>query len=156
MSQPSFWGTSQVLGERRYFFWLLGKCHMEGRNGSVKCSILFLAGPKGAKRGLRLEQVYLVPPLQFPSFQALCKADVVSAWVVLLHLASPTCLCGQMSIFYLRVHTYQLGIHAQPCCWTNWWTKLLQQPCLHPVTQFGNCDHWYHTQFGHLYNKLQN
>lgn len=62
-----------------------GKSHMEGGNRSVKC--LSLAGPKGIKR--RLEQAYLVPP-----FQALCKADMVSVCVVLLHLASLTCLCG--------------------------------------------------------------
>lgn len=142
VSQSSFWGTYQVLGERRKrFLWDAGgKCHMEGGNTSVKCSILSLAGPKGAKRGMRLEQVYLVPRLQFPSFQALRKADVVSAWVVLLHLASPTCLSGQLSIFYLYVHTYQWGIHAQPCYWTNWWIKLLLQPHLYPVTEFGNCD----------------
>jgi len=47
---------------------------------------------------MRSQQAYLAPSLQFPSFQALCKADVVSVWVVLLHLASPTCLCGQLSI----------------------------------------------------------
>lgn len=104
---------------------------------------------------MRLKQAYLVHPLQFPSFQALCKADVVSAWVVLLHSALK-CLCGQLGIFYLCVHTYQLGIHAQPSYWMNWWTKLLQQPHLYPVTEFGNCDHWHHMQFGHLPNKLQN
>lgn len=105
---------------------------------------------------MRSEQVYLVPPLWFLSFQTICKADVISAWVVLLHLASQTCLCGQLSIFYLCVHTYQLGIHTHPCYWMNWWAKLLQQPQLYPVTEFGNCDHWHQMQLGHFPNKLLN
>lgn len=44
-----------------------GKCHMKGGNRSVMCSILSLAGLKGAKRGKRLEQAHVLPLLQLPS-----------------------------------------------------------------------------------------
>lgn len=103
----------------RDFFGCWVKCHMKGGNRSIKCSILSLSVPKGANRGLWLEQAYLVPLLQFPSFQALSKAGVLSAWII-LPFSIPNMFVQTDRYIYLCVHTYQLGISAQPSYWMKW------------------------------------
>lgn len=67
----------------RDFFSCWVKCHRKGRNRSIKCSILSPSVPKWARRRMWLEKAHVVPLLQFPSFQALSKAGVLSAWIVL-------------------------------------------------------------------------
>lgn len=95
-----------------------------------------------------------MPPLKFPSFQALCKADVFSTWVVLVHLAFPACLCGQLNVCYLSAYI-PIGKTRLALLLEKLMEKIAAAASSLSGYGIGNCDHWHLTQCGHLPNKLQ-
>lgn len=127
----------------RDFFGCWVKCHMERGNRSITCGILSLSVPKGAKRGMWLEQAYLL--IQFPRFQALSKASVLSAWIV-LPFSIPN-MFVQTDKYILVVCAY---IPIRNMCSAFLLDELVGKiataasPALHPVTELDNCDHWHY------------
>lgn len=86
-----------------------------------------------------------MPLLQFPSFQALSNAGVLSAWIV-LPFSIPNMFVWT-DIFYLCVHNVPIRNTCSAFLLDELVAKIVTaaSPHLYLVTDLGNCDHWHYS-----------